>query len=225
MAAHEPPEGGDREETDAIRERRGRSERRRAELLDAAGAVIERVGPQVSATLIAQEAGVTKPIIYRHFGDIQDLYRSLAVRHEHRLRQLQLEARLSAAHLDRFGRLRSVVAAYFDVIEREPNLYRFLVHAGGDVPGNDGALSWFTRRYAESIAAHLAQITGEPESSPEAQTMGYAMAGALTTAGSWWLQEHAARRDDVVDALTRMLVSGLPQETGDYVLDDELPDR
>jgi AcrR family transcriptional regulator len=225
MVAHESREGGSFQEADAARERREKSDRRREELLDAADAAIERVGQQVSANLIAREAGVTKPIIYRHFGDIQDLYRALADRHERRLAGLQLQARLRDAHLDRFGRFRSIVAAYFDVIEREQNLYRFLVHAGGDIPNGHGAISWFTRRYAEDIAGHLAQITGQPKGSTQTQAMGFAMAGALTTAGSWWLQEQTAKRDDVVDALTRMLLSGLPQQTSDYELPSELPDR
>jgi AcrR family transcriptional regulator len=225
MAAGDPLASGQNDPTDAVNQRRQRADRRREELLDAADAVVRRVGPKVSATLIAKEAGVTKPIIYRHFGDIQDLYHALAVRHERRLGQLQLEARLRDADLDRFGRFRSVVAAFFEVIESEPALYRFLVHTGGDVPNQEGALSWFTREWAGDIARHLAAIAGEPEGSPRARAMGFAMAGALTTAGSWWLEERATPSSVFIDAVTELLIYGLPQPTEEYELPAELPDR
>src|ERR671939_42161 len=59
----------------------GRSRQRRQELLDAADRVIMRDGPEASMNAIAAEAGITKPILYRHFGDKGGLYRALAVRH------------------------------------------------------------------------------------------------------------------------------------------------
>ena len=74
---------------------------RREELLDAADTVIRRVGSKASAALIAKEAGVTKPIIYRHFGDLSDLYRALAIRHQERLTDYLRTAR--ELHRTRIG--------------------------------------------------------------------------------------------------------------------------
>jgi AcrR family transcriptional regulator len=91
-----------------VSERRVRSEQRREMLLDAADTVIRRIGSRVSATLIAQEAGVTKPIIYRHFDDIQDLYRALAARHNERLHQWLLASRERNSDLNRRQRFRGV---------------------------------------------------------------------------------------------------------------------
>src|SRR3954468_5476638 len=51
---------------------------RRAQLLDAAVRAIRRDGPRVSMDAIAAEAGVTKPIVYRHFGDRVGLASALA---------------------------------------------------------------------------------------------------------------------------------------------------
>ena len=56
-------------------------ERRRRELLEAADRVVLRDGPEASMNAIAAEAGITKPILYRHFGDKSGLYRALAKRH------------------------------------------------------------------------------------------------------------------------------------------------
>ena len=54
---------------------------RRALLLAAADRVVQRDGPDASMNVIAAEAGITKPILYRHFGDKGGLYRALAQRH------------------------------------------------------------------------------------------------------------------------------------------------
>ena len=52
----------------------------RDQLLDAACRVIERTGPSASMQEMAAEAGITKPILYRHFGDKAGLLRALALR-------------------------------------------------------------------------------------------------------------------------------------------------
>lgn len=57
------------------------ADRRRRELLEAADRVVLRDGPQASMNAIAAEAGITKPILYRHFGDKGGLYAALAMRH------------------------------------------------------------------------------------------------------------------------------------------------
>ena len=59
--------------------RRDRDERR-AELLDAAERAIRRVGPKASMDEIAAEAGITKPILYSHFGDKAGLVTARAER-------------------------------------------------------------------------------------------------------------------------------------------------
>jgi AcrR family transcriptional regulator len=49
----------------------------RERLLHAAQRAIHRGGPHVSMDEIAAEAGITKPIVYRHFGDRRGLARAL----------------------------------------------------------------------------------------------------------------------------------------------------
>ena len=132
---------------------------------------------------------------------------------ERRLAHRLVDARRASNKLDRRGRMRAVVHAFFDAIRREPRLYEFLIHTGGDTPHQPGALSWFTRLWAASVAEHLSVTRGEADVSTNSQAMGVAMCGALQAAGSWWLEEPSASMDAVVDALTDMLLSGLPAET------------
>jgi AcrR family transcriptional regulator len=213
MTGQDPGEawGGDSRPA-ANRDRRLPADERREILLDAADTVIRRAGVRVSAELIAREAGVTKPIIYRHFGDIQELYRSVADRHEQRLFHWLIQARNSVGDQDRFSRFRSVVEAFFEAVDREPDLFRFLVYAGGDAADQSVALSWFTRRWANRIAAHLVNESVALEGSPRARAMGFAMAGALKSAASWWREERTGPRSEIIDAISELLINGMPPE-------------
>src|SRR5690242_9730536 len=64
--------------TGAPSTRAGRDPRRRRALLEAADRIILREGPEASMAAIASEAGISKPILYRHFGDKSGLYQALA---------------------------------------------------------------------------------------------------------------------------------------------------
>src|SRR3954470_5622970 len=94
---------------------------RRAQLLEAADRVVRRNGSAASMNVIAAEAGITKPILYRHFGDKGGLYRALADRHSERLL-----TRLRAALATRGGlraRTRAAVDAYLAAVEEQPQVY------------------------------------------------------------------------------------------------------
>jgi AcrR family transcriptional regulator len=214
MAAQEPagpPEAASPRPTKTARPRRRAV--RREELLDAADTVIRRVGSKASAALIAKEAGVTKPIIYRHFGDLSDLYRALAIRHQERLTNYLRSARELHRDQDRRGRIHGIISAFFVAVEREPNLFRFLVKSPpGELVDHEGP-PWLTRRFAEQIGAYLNGAFGEP-GSPRGRALGYAVAGTLITTVGWWLDDGTLSREDVIDAVTEMLVAGVPFSGG-----------
>lgn len=89
------------ESTRGAERARTAAEIRRRELLEAADRVVLRDGPQASMNAIAAEAGITKPILYRHFGDKGGLYRALAKRHTDALLsalRAALDAPPSGAH-------------------------------------------------------------------------------------------------------------------------------
>jgi AcrR family transcriptional regulator len=215
MAAFDPGDQADTEQAAAApsqpdRPRPRRRAVRREELLDAADTVIRRIGTKASAALIAKEAGVTKPIIYRHFGDLQDLYRALAIRHQDRLTHYLRTARELHRDRDRAVRLRAVVGAFFAAIEREPNLFRFLIQSPpGEMIAHDGGPAWLTRRFAEQIGSFLGRELDEPGSA-RPRALGYAVAGTLITTGSWWLEEGTVSRHEVIDAVADLLEAGVP---------------
>jgi len=181
---------------------------KRAELLDAADRVVQRDGSAASMNLIAAEAGITKPILYRHFGDKGGLYRALADRHIE-----QLLARLRSALTTRGGlraRTRATVDAYLSAVEEQPQVYRFLVErAASEEPGVRGQVQGFVRRFGDELAAG---IGNEPELvgvSPErALVWAQAIAGMVQATGDWWLDHPEVSRTAVVDELTAFIWDG-----------------
>jgi AcrR family transcriptional regulator len=158
--------------------------------------------------LIAAEAGITKPILYRHFGDKGGLYRALAGRYID-----DLLARLRAALATRGGlraRTRATVDAYLASVEEQPQVYRFLVErAAVEEPGVRGQVEGFVRRFGDELAAG---IRAESElghvDERRALVWAHGIAGMVQSAGDWWLSHPDVPRTQVVDELTALLWDG-----------------
>ena len=181
---------------------------KRDELLDAADRVVQREGSAASMNLIAAEAGITKPILYRHFGDKVGLYRALADRHID-----ELLARLRAALSTRGGlqaRTRATVDAYLAAVEEEPQVYRFLVErAAVEEPDVRGQVQGFVRRFGEELAAGIANEPQMQGLDPaRALVWAHAIAGMVQATGDWWLDNPDVPREQVVDQLTALLWQG-----------------
>src|SRR3954453_5554662 len=188
--------------------RSGRSQERRRSLLEAADRVVRRSGPEASMAAIAAEAGISKPVVYRHFGDKGGLYRALADRHI-----ADLMSRLGAAlrrPADPLQRTRLVVDAYLAAIEEEPQIYRFLLHrAPIEEPALSGLVAELTRRVAEALSAGIMTELSLPESArATALAWAYGMAGAVQAAGDWWLQSREVPRKRLVEDLCELLTRG-----------------
>ncbi|CAM5592359.1 hypothetical protein STENM327S_01624 [Streptomyces tendae] len=103
------------------------ADRRRRELLEAADRVVLRDGPHASMNAIAAEAGITKPILYRHFGDKGGLYAALAVRHTDAL-LASLRAALDAPAQRPAARRGHPGHRTWRPSRHRPQVYRFLMH-------------------------------------------------------------------------------------------------
>lgn len=164
-------------------------------LVQAAMRAIRRHGPDVAMEDIATEAGISKPILYRHFHDKGDLYMAVSETATQRLRA----ALLSGLDTDGDPRelLRLMIETYLMFIEDEPELYRFVVRrsfADRPVPQDPVTTN------AELISATLATIFGDRLRSlgmdpGGAETWAHAGVGMVQAAGDWWLQREALSRD------------------------------
>jgi AcrR family transcriptional regulator len=187
---------------------------RREQLLAAADRVVQREGSAASMNVIAAEAGITKPILYRHFGDKGGLYRALAERHID-----SLLARLREALLTRGGlraRTHATVDAYLTSVEEQPQVYRFLMQrAAVEEPDVRGQVLGFVRRFGDELAAGIAN---EPELSGvdprRAVVWAHAIAGMVQATGDWWLDHGEVARVTVVDEVVALLWEGFAGTSG-----------
>jgi AcrR family transcriptional regulator len=181
---------------------------KRDELLDAADRVVQRAGSAASMNDIAAEAGITKPILYRHFGDKVGLYRALADRHIDGLLARLREALSTRGGLE--ARTRATVDAYLAAVEEQPQVYRFLVErAAVEEPDVRGQVQGFVRRFGEELAAGIAaepQLAGVDHG--DALIWAHAIAGMVQATGDWWLDHLDVPRDSVVEQLTAFLWQG-----------------
>lgn len=179
----------------------GRTARREV-LLTAADQVVQRDGASASMASIAAEAGITKPILYRHFGDKHGLYAALAERHTDWLLR-ELTAALSAGRNPR-DRVHRTVGAYLSAIEAEPQVYRFLVQSIEAAPVQ-GQVRGFVRRLQEQLGAGIAAELGLPSGDVRAAVWAAGIVGMVQAAGEWWLETRAVSREDLTTQLTDLL--------------------
>ncbi|MBZ6477430.1 TetR family transcriptional regulator [Streptomyces griseocarneus] len=197
-------------ETSQRDEQQRAAEQRRRELLEAADRVVLRDGPGASMNAIAAEAGITKPILYRHFGDKGGLYRALAARHTDAL-LAGLRAALDAP-AERRRRVETTLDAYLAAIEARPQVYRFLMHPadegapaehGFDVGRHSAPL---LRRMGEELAQVIAErVDLGPDGEELARAWGHGIVGMMHAAGDWWLRERPFERGLLVRHLADLL--------------------
>jgi AcrR family transcriptional regulator len=188
-------------------ERVARRAARRAELLDAAVRAIRRDGPTVSMDVIAAEAGVTKPIVYRHFGDRVGLASALAEQFGAELVS-ELDEVLTK-NLPPEQLLRETIDAYLAFVERDPHLYSFLVGRLGAPVGTDVANGLVTQ-----VGQRVALVLGEQmrlvgADSGRAEPWAFGIVGMVHLAGDWWLERQTMTRARLVDDITALLWHGL----------------
>ncbi len=154
---------------------------------------------------IAAEAGITKPVLYRHFGDKGGLYAALAERSTGRL-LAHLQAALSAGRSPR-ERVALTIDAYLSTIEAEPLLYRFLVHST-EASAAQGEVRSFLRRLSDLLADGIAAEVGVPAGAVRARAWAHGVVGMVQAAGDWWLEERPCERAELTEELTRLLFDG-----------------
>jgi AcrR family transcriptional regulator len=185
---------------------------RRAQLLDAAVEAIRTIGPGATMEQLAGAGGVTKPILYRHFGDRLGLITSIADQVAADL--MGAIAGPMAADLTVHELLAATIDSYVGFIEREPNLYRFLVQQ----PPERGDGLTHISSLVDTIAKQVALVAGERlrrdgRDSAAAVPWAYGIVGFVHQAGDWWVDQQTMSRAVLVDHLTSLLWDGLDRAT------------
>jgi AcrR family transcriptional regulator len=189
-------------------------EERRQQLLEAARRAVRAIGTEVSMDEIAAEAGITKPILYRHFGSRAGLatavasdYSTACLTHvTERIRGLATAADL----------VRGVIDAFVEFVERDPALFAFISDERG-----------FGRLAAagHSVQSHLplqrglafvlkSALESRGRDGSPAATWGHALAGMLGASTRWWLQDRSLPREELVRHLFELVWYGVTGDPG-----------
>jgi AcrR family transcriptional regulator len=216
----------DEEATGDARRDRWRKHRiaRRKEFVEAALRALDTHGPDLGMEDVAAEAGVTKPVLYRHFDDKADLYVALGQRGTEILFERLIPA--INAELAPVPRIRMALDAFFTVIEEHPNLYRLLAHGRPEKPVSSDVVA----EDKELIATALTALLGDymrmfNMDSGAAEPWAHGIVGMVQNTGEWWLDRRSMSRDAVVEYLTQIIwaaIDGLTRQNG-VVIDPNLP--
>jgi AcrR family transcriptional regulator len=181
---------------------------RRGELLDAAIDVIRREGAEVTMEEMATAGGISKPILYRHFVDRDGLVAAVTERALDEIGDI-LDAKIAEARADEPPHsIRATIDAFFEYIERDPQLYRFIVN--NDAKRANLAAAAFVDRIAERVAETLGEGLAERGLDPSpAPIWGRAIVGMVQATAAWWIGGAEADRSGAVDTLTDLVWVGI----------------
>ena len=186
---------------------------------------IGKHGSEVGMDEIAAEAGVSKPVLYRHFSDKSDLYVAVG-----EWGTDLLMARLAPAFAEEGSpnqRIRRLLDVYLRVIEEYPDLYRFVVRRTfADRALRDDPVTTEKTVIANSLSRLLGdylRALGLDSGGVEAWSHG--IVGLVQASGDWWLERHSMSRENLTDYLAQIIwhaIDGVLR-SGGIVIDPDSP--
>ncbi|MGH2993875.1 MAG: TetR/AcrR family transcriptional regulator [Solirubrobacterales bacterium] len=182
--------------------RRLPTEERRALIVEAAGRLFGEHGYDgTRLDDVAAAAGVTKPILYRHFGRKRALYLALLERHREDLGSF---AGVIPAEGLLEERLRAVLEVWFAYVEAHSYAWKMLFRDTGGGPEVQ-AFRLEVHARARAVLVEVIRSLSEVriprrELEPLAELMSMGMASLVL----WWLDSPGVSRPAIVDAMTRV---------------------
>jgi AcrR family transcriptional regulator len=180
---------------------------RREQLMDTArGLFAERGFDGTSVEEIAARAGVSKPVVYEHFGGKDGLYAVVVDREVRCLLDL-VQTALTAGEPRML--LEQAAFALLDYIEQYPDGFRILVR---DSPVGSASGSFVSiigdvaSRVEYILAAEFKNRGFDAETAPMYAQMLVGMVGAT---GQWWLDARTPSKDHVAAHLVNLAWHGL----------------
>jgi AcrR family transcriptional regulator len=177
-------------------------------MVAAAMGAVRRHGPGVSVAEIAAAAGITKPVLYRHFTDRADLQR--AVGQEAAAMLMARIAPALAADGEPRAVVRAIVDAFLGGIEDEPELWRFVVHHPVERTSGAEIVDDARAEIARMLTAVLSErLRASGRATAGAAVWAQGLVGMVQSAGDWWLERRPMSRAALTDHLTAIIWGGL----------------
>jgi AcrR family transcriptional regulator len=152
---------------------------------------------------IAAAAGVTKPVLYRHFRSKKDLHLALLAKHRDELLGQIVE------HIDQtepmLAQLPKTLDAWFGYVEEHPYAWKMLF---ADTTGDPEIRAFHEELHASARALTLALIQADGDVSipaREIEPMAELIRSATTGLALWWLEHPEVERRLLVEVMSRTM--------------------
>ena len=190
---------------------------RREQLLTIARSLFAQKGFEAtSIEEIAQRAGVTKPVVYEHFGGKEGIY-AVVVDREVRVLLDRIVSGLTADHPR--AKLEQAALALLGYIEEEPDGFRLLLR-DSPVIATTGTFASVIGDVATQVEHILAdEFKARGYDRKLAALYSHALVGMVALVGEWWLDVGKPKREVVAAHLVNLAWNGL----GDLQLDPLAP--
>lgn len=183
---------------------------RRHEFVEAAVAAVRVDGDKTGLDAICAVAGVSKPVLYRHFRDKRDLFGAVLDTIASEIFLPRIAAELDPSQGDE-EILRAAIGAYVGLVSEEPQLYRFVF--AHNALGERGD---FVATMEDAVAQALVLLigrrlaeTGRPSSA--AEPWAYGIVGMVQLATHRWVDHPTTSQDELVELLVSLAWQGLIQ--------------
>jgi AcrR family transcriptional regulator len=178
---------------------------RRATILRAAGALFARDGyAGTRLDDVAAAAGVTKPIVYRHFESKKALYLALLAKHEDDLPGFFERVAGAPPDLSPEALVRAILERWLDYVRENRHAWVMLFR---DSSGDDEIRAVRRRvsaRAREVMAAFVAQRAGERIPSDQVEPTAELLTSGLAGLALWWIDNPDVPKRALVDVAARM---------------------
>jgi AcrR family transcriptional regulator len=183
---------------------------RRAQLLDIGRRLFaERGLDGTSIEEIAARAGVSKPVVYEHFGGKEGLYAVVVDREVERF--LTMATTLLDGGEDNMAKFEIAAVELLKYIQENSDGFRILVRDSNPTSGSGTFASLMS-----DIASQVEHILGDvlktrgydPKLAPVYAQM---LVGMVASAGQWWLDERKPKLEEMAAHLVNLAWNGLSQ--------------
>lgn len=170
---------------------------RRAQLIDVGRGVFARNGYEgTSVEEIARAAGVSKPIVYQHFGGKVGLHAVIVDREMEYVVQRVAEAIATGTPRVRF---QGAVSAFLHYVKAHPDGFVVLTRDAPSTvgPGMNSVISDLGERIGVIFEAEFEKAGMDPRVAP---IYAHALIGMVTSTGQWWMDQSSNYPVDEVAA-------------------------
>ena len=168
-------------------------------------AFAERGFDGIAMEEIAARAGVSKPVVYEHFGSKEGLYQAVVREEMSRLEQTITESIQQGRWRERIER---GVLALLTYVEEETDGFIILAH--GQLPGQGRTYSTILNRVTAEVS-HLLAEAFKHRGLDEAMAglYGQALVGTVSNSALWWLDERVPDKHTVAAHISNLCWNGL----------------